>query len=269
MEDLREDRCVLFLDSGLGGIPYFRHFRQRNPGLGVAYLADRLNFPYGRRDRGELAAILAGLVEKIVRTVNPGIIVLACNSASIAALPGLRESFPALAFVGTVPAVKPAALASKTGRIGVLGTELTVRESCIRELAAMHGGCEILGIAAPELVDFVESRLDSADAEERRLAVRRYLDRFRENGVDALVLGCTHFLFLLEDFRSEAFPDIAVFESTQGISRRIESLLAANRPGGGGGVPNRLLLTGGNPPEPSWVTWAERLGCELSLLGEA
>jgi len=268
MEDKRENGSVLFLDSGIGGIPYFRHFRQRNPGRSVAYLADRRNFPYGGRDRAELAEILTGLVERAARKIGPDIIVLACNSASIAALSGLRERFPGLAFVGTVPAVKPAALASKTGRIGVLGTEFTVRESYIRELSARHGNHEIVGVAAPELVEFVEGRLDSATGEERKLTVRRYLDMFRENGVDALVLGCTHFLFLLEDFRSEALPDITVFESVQGISQRVESLLAADRPGGGACAPDRLFLTGETPPEPSWVAWAERLGCGLSLLEE-
>ncbi|MCL2600207.1 MAG: aspartate/glutamate racemase family protein [Treponema sp.] len=267
MVDLNKDRCVLFLDSGLGGIPYFRHFHERNPGRGVAYLADRRHFPYGKRDRGELGAILCDLVEKTVRIIDPGIIVLACNSASIAALPALRERFPALPFVGTVPAVKPAAQASKTGKIGLLGTELTVRES-----GAGHGGCEIMGIAAPELVEFVETRLSGATDEERRLTVRRYLDLFRQSGADALVLGCTHFLFLLDDFRREALPDIAVFESVRGISLRIESLLSAENRGGGTEAPgpaNCLFLTGQEPPEPSWVAWAERLGCGLSLLEES
>jgi len=274
---------ALFLDSGVGGIPYFRHFRERNGGAAggdsarrSAYLADRANFPYGVRGREELCEILIALVGKIAAALRPEIIVLACNSASIAALPALRERFPALPFVGTVPAVKPAALASKTRKIGVLGTELTVRDSRIREICALPGGCEIVGIAAPELVEFVESRLESATEEERGRMARRYLDRLRASGADALVLGCTHFLFLLEDFRREALPDIAVFESVQGVSQRVESLLAASAAGRGEkaavapaavlGAKSRLLLTGAAAPEPSWEAWARRLGCELSLL---
>jgi len=277
MEDQKKDRCVLFLDSGIGGIPYFRHFHQRNPDQSIAYLADRLHFPYGGRDRNELGEILAVLVERIVQNLNPRIIVLACNSATIAALHRLREHFPSIPFVGTVPAVKPAALASKTRKVGVLGTELTVRESYIRELSAQHGKCEILGIAAPELVQFVENRFDSASDEERRQKVQGYLDRFRAGGVDALVLGCTHFLFLLEDFQKEAMPDITVFESVHGISRRVESLLQAEfkeltgQPDGKNEAPrtpNRLFLTGREAPEASWMLWAERLNCKLSLLEE-
>jgi len=266
-----QNKSVLFLDSGIGGIPYFRHFRERNPGQSAAYIADRQNFPYGRRDREEVCAILAALVEKAARALRPEIIVLACNSATLAALPRLRELFPALAFVGTVPAVKPAALASKTGKVGLLGTELTVNEPSVKEIAVKHSGCELVGIAAPELVEFVETRADSATQEERRLMARRYLSRFRESGADALVLGCTHFLFLLEEFREEARPDIAVFESVEGISRRVESLLGQDRQGENGEAraPGRLLLTGAGAPEPSWKLWAERLGCALSLLEEA
>ena len=103
---------------------------------------------------------------------------------------------------------------------------------------------------------------------------RRYLDRLSASGADALVLGCTHFLFLLEDFRREALPDIAVFESVRGVSRRVESLLAASAAGRGEkaaapGAKSRLLLTGAAAPEPSWEAWARRLDCELSLLEDA
>ncbi|MDR0455612.1 MAG: glutamate racemase [Treponema sp.] len=261
---------VLFLDSGIGGIPYCRYFHQRNPGQSIVYLADRLHFPYGNWEKAELAAVLIKLVEQLVQTVNPQIIVVACNTATLAALSQLREHFPALPFVGTVPAVKPAALASKTGKIGVLGTELTIKESYIRELAAQYGNGEITGIAAPELVEFIENRLDSATPEEKREIVRRYLNHFRAAGVDAVVLGCTHFLFLEEDFRQEAAPGIAVFESVKGISQRIESLLAEAAPQEEtvSVTHNRLLLTGTDAPEPSWAAWAEGLGFDLSLLGE-
>ena len=210
-------------------------------------------------------------MESAIKTINPKIVALACNTATLAALSPLRERFPALDFVGTVPAVKPASLASKAGKIGVLGTELTIKESYIRELAAQYGGSEITGIAAPELVEFVEERLASAPPEEKREMARRYLDRFRAAGVDAIVLGCTHFLFLEDDFKQEAAPDITVFESIEGISRRIESLLGvtSEQDDAASAAENRLLLTGAAAPEPSWVTWAERLGFSLALLEEA
>jgi glutamate racemase len=263
-------RPVLFIDSGIGGIPYCRHFHRRNPGQRIVYLADRLHFPYGKWEKEKLAEVLIRLVEQAAIIINPKIVVIACNTASIAALEPLRKHFPAFPFVGTVPAVKPAALAAKTGKIGVLGTELTIQQPYIRELAARYGNNEIIGIAAPELVEFVEEYLDFAIPEEKEEIARYYLSRFRSEGVDTVVLGCTHFLFLEEEFRQAAIPDIAIFESIKGISQRIESLLAktAAREESESGVENVLMLTGSAAPEPSWTQWADRLGFNLALLGE-
>jgi len=270
MRENVEGGCVLFLDSGIGGIPYFSHFRQRNPDRALAYLADRANFPYGKRGRDELVSILSAVVEKITPVVEPEIIVLACNSASIAALAQLRERFSQIPFVGTVPAVKPAVLASKTGKIVVLGTEFTVREAHIKELGAKYGNREIVGIAAPDLVRFVENRLDVAGQNERKEIVSKYMRAIRETGADALVLGCTHFLFLLDDFRREATPDIAVFESVHGITARVESLLHEKELNKNGGASKSegsgyLLLTGTRPPESAWEKWASRLDCRILL----
>ena len=265
-----KNRPVLFLDSGIGGIPYCRHFLKRNPDESIVYLADRLHFPYGKREKHELTGILSRLVEQLIQTVNPKIAVLACNTATLAALPELRKQFPALPFVGTVPAVKPAALASKTGKIAVLGTELTVREPYIKELAAQYGDSQIIGIAAPQLVEFIEERLYSSTENEKNEMVRTYLGLVRTAGADTLVLGCTHFLFLQDDFQREAAPDIAVFDSLLGISQRIESLLGetAQAEKNNHNIQNRLLLTGTNAPEPSLISWAQHLGFSLSLLGE-
>jgi glutamate racemase len=263
------DNPILFIDSGIGGIPYCSHFLRRNPGARIVYAADRLHFPYGKFEKTELAEILVRLVGRLVKAIDPKIVVLACNTATIAALAELRECFPDLPFVGTVPAIKPAALASKTGKIGVLGTELTIKQPYIRELASQFGNGEIHGIAAPELVEFVENWFNSASANEKRNVASGYLNRFRTEGVDTLVLGCTHFLFLLDEFQREAAPDITVFDSITGISKRIETLLKEQKEKNSGEPArqqNRILLTGSAAPEPSWVSLAQRLGFSLSLL---
>ena len=267
--NVMEKQPILFLDSGIGGIPYCRYFHRKNPAESIVYLADRLRFPYGIWEKQELSTVLIALTDQIIKIVNPKIIVIACNTASLAALSQLRDHFPALPFVGTVPAVKPAALASKTGRIGVLGTELTVKQSYIRELAAQYGNGEVISIAAPELVEFVEERIKFASSEEKTEMARGYLNRFRAAGADTVVLGCTHFLFLEEEFRREAAPDITVFESVKGVSQRIESLVAETvSADNAASVYNRLLLTGTTAPEASWIAWAKRLNFNLSLLGE-
>ncbi|MDR1444559.1 MAG: glutamate racemase [Treponema sp.] len=274
-----DKRPVAFLDSGIGGIPYCRHFVSRNPGEPVVYLADHANFPYGGRSREELREILRGITEELAAREDPKILVLACNTATVSALSFLRDSFPRLIFVGTVPAVKPAALNSKTRRIGVLGTRRTVDDPYIQELADRYGGgVTIFPAAAPELVEFVEYRYARSGAEERRQAVIPYLERFRNLGVDGVVLGCTHFLFLLKEFREEAAPDLGIYDSVEGITRRIESLLdgglsggpgggLAETPAGGGAAFRRFYVREGSPEgESPWPFWAAGMGFELMKL---
>ena len=269
-----DKRPILFLDSGIGGIPYCRRFLRHNSTETVYYLADREHFPYGKREREELIVLLSETTEKIIKTLSPKIAVLACNTATVSALAELRLRFPELPFVGTVPAIKPALLAGKTGKVGVLGTERTIQDPYIRELAGALSGAGnaggIYGIAAPELVEFVERRIMTADENEKKAAAKKYIDRFRDAGAAAVVLGCTHFLFLLDEFRQEAEPSIKIFDSMDGITNRIESLLDDNNRAlrGEKSGQNRFFLTGANKPEDSWIQWADSMSFTLSLLEE-
>ncbi len=261
---------VLFLDSGVGGIPYAKDFITRNPHETIYYLADRENFPYGPRKKEEIADILISLTEKLQKQADPKIVVVACNTASIAALEPLRKNFPGLPFVGTVPALKPAALACKSGKIGVLATERTITD--IYSLNLEDGGCEIIAYAAPELVEFVEQNFESAGEKEKAEIVKIYVDLFRAEGADTLVLGCTHFLYLIDEFKREAEPSIKIFDSVEGITKRTEFLLDENsgalRAGKEKKTNNRLLLTGTQPPCTFWKNRADALGFDLYLLNE-
>ena len=263
-------RPVLFIDSGIGGLPYCNDFLKRNPLEEVCYLADRKNFPYGQRKKEELSLMLIELIEKLLKLTDPKIIVLACNSATVSAIDSLRRRFPNIPFVGTVPAIKPAANASKSGKVGVLGTARTVEDPYNQNLAeGCEKKCEIKGIAAPDLVEFVEERFDSADENEKKEIVRKYIELFRAEGVDSLVLGCTHFLFLLDVFQEEAAPFIKIFNSIDGVTKRIEYLLDENsgalRAGKNYKPANRLLLTGSEAAEPEWQNRAKKLGFDLYL----
>ena len=251
------NKPVLFLDSGIGGIPYCLDFLKRNERESVYYLADNKNFPYGTRKKEELISCLTALTEKLLKSVKPKIIVLACNTATVSALEYLRENFPQIPFVGTVPAIKPAAKASKNGKVGVLGTERTIEDPYNRKLAM--DGCEIIGIAAPELVEFVEHHFDETSEDEKTKMVKKYINLFRAKNADTLVLGCTHFLYLLEEFRREAAPYIKIFDSLDGITKRIEYLLDENdcslRAEEISNPERRLLLTG----ETADSLWQNRL----------
>jgi glutamate racemase len=263
------NRQILFIDSGIGGIPYCMDFLKKNPHEPLCYLADHKNFPYGPRGKEELTSILIMLMEKVLKKFEPKITVLACNTATIAALSSLRGEFPYIPFVGTVPAVKPAALASSNGKVGVLGTARTIEE--VSSLNLAEETCEIFGIAAPELVDFIELRFDDSSEEEKTEVVRKYIELFREANVDTLVLGCTHFLFLLEEFRREAKPFFEVFDSLAGITKRIEFLLDENS----GALraekdfrPVHQLMSTGAEAAPFWENRARKIGFDFILLNE-
>jgi glutamate racemase len=252
-----DNRPVLFIDSGIGGIPYCAEFIRENPQETVFYLADHENFPYGPLKKEDLISILIALTEKLLKKINPKIIILACNTATIAAISSLREKFPGTPFVGTVPAVKPAAEACHNGKVGVLATKRTIED--INGLHLADKSCEIYGIAAPELVEFVEKHLDESSEEVKINTVKKYIDIFSDAKVDAIVLGCTHFLFLLEEFHREAEGHFKVFDSLTGITKRIEFLLderdGALRADKNTTPEYSLLLTGAKSP-----VWEKRSG---------
>jgi len=264
------NRPVLFIDSGIGGISYCRDFFLKNPQETVYYLADNKNFPYGPRNKEELVSILITLTAKVLKKIGPKLIVIACNTATIAALSSLRKNFPQIPFVGTVPAVKPAAKASNNGKVGVLGTARTIEE--IHSLSLTDETCEIIGIAAPELVEFIELHFDSSGEREKIEIVKKYIEAFRAANVKTVVLGCTHFLFLLEEFRREASPSIEVFDSLAGITKRIEYLLDENdgklRAQKDSLAAYKLLLTGGETEKNLWETRARAIGFNLALFDE-
>jgi glutamate racemase len=268
------DKPVLFLDSGIGGLPYLNQFRERNPGELLVYAADRENFPYGFRSGEELTAILEKLLSRLIALCRPKLAVLACNTASVSALGSLRKRFPSLPLVGTVPAVKPAVLNSRTLLAGVLGTERTIAGEYIRGLALkFNPPCRIMGLAAPDLVRFVENDLDRASPSDRLEAVKPYIEKFRNAGADGIVLGCTHFLFLLDEFKNAAGPDMEVYDSLEGVAARAENLLKDRLLWRGGEqsprAPVRCFLTGGEAPGAAWERRAERFGLSLALLDHA
>ena len=258
------NRPILFIDSGIGGLLYCRNFLKHNPQEEVCCLADRQNFPYGPRGKDELCAILISLIDKLLVTINPKIIVIACNTAAVSTLDTLRRHYPDISFVGTVPAIKPAANASKTKKIGILGTARTIEDPYNQNLLKESGNqCEIIAVTAPDLVEFVERHLEEAGDEEKAKIVKKYTDIFRAKGADTLVLGCTHFLYLLDFFHREASPAIKVFDSLGGITKRIEFLLDENsgalRADNDFKPEHRLILTSEEPPQSIWINRAQNM----------
>ena len=259
---------VVFIDSGVGGLPYYGAFKKAAPSQPAAYVADRFNFPYGPKSKDELSRIVVDLAHRIVETLDPELLVVACNSASVSALEALRSTFPDLPVVGTVPAVKPAALYSKKRRIGVLATERTVNDPYTAYLSERFApDCALVGMAAPELVEFVERDFIDSQEDRRRSVAASYIDRFRALDVDAVVLGCTHFLFLAEEFKEQGGRSLAVFDSREGVAKRALALLKAGRNGNGQTQKlvskDSLFVTGAAAFENKWQKFASFFDLEF------
>ena len=268
-----DTRPILFLDSGIGCLPYGHFFHSRNKNESLVCIGDRANFPYGKKSREEVIKTLDSLTDNFLSLYNPKILALVCNTASVSGLDFLREKYPDIPIVGTIPAIKPAVTASKTRRIGVIGTERTVEDPYIEKLAERYGSdCEIIGIGAPDLVDFAQLRYWSSTPAERLSVVRRYVEKFRKAGADSIVLSCTHFLLLRDEFAAAAGGDISVYDSVEGVCRRIESILDENgcrlrapgeETGSDGKIVPQIVVSGSEELEPYWEPLASHFGFAL------
>jgi glutamate racemase len=200
--------------------------------------------------------------------------VIACNTASQAALAATRKAFPGLLVVGTVPEVKPAAERSRSGVVGVMATAKAVADPYLDALVARHAaGKRVVREAAQDLVAFVERRYAGSSAEERRAAVLPHVERLVAAGADEIVLACTHFLHVAEDIASCASAlaasrgegaRVEVVDSRDGVARRLRAVLAEAgllapaeaAPSGARSPENILLLSGPPPYEPVYAEFA-------------
>ena len=256
---------VAFIDSGVGGLPYLASARRLLPTERFVYAADREHFPYGRMSAQAVTEATTSLAARLIQRESPKLVVVACNTMSVVALAELRRRF-AVPFVGVVPAVKPAAELSQSKRIGVLATQRTVEGQYLKDLIEKFaGGCTVSSLPAADLVDFVERQMCSASAEERRARVRTEAAPFREARVDTVVLACTHFMHLEEEFRSELGEAVRIVDSREGVTRQIVRLLgthvAEQRLGA-----DTLYLTGALPVENRYLYFAKQFGLELGGL---
>ena len=216
---------LLFFDSGVGGLSVLEPARQLLPNAPIVYAADSAGFPYGKRSEAEIASRVPALLGRLVERFRPRLAVIACNTASTIALEHVRSALE-LPVVGTVPAIKPAAEISKTRVIGVLGTEATVRQPYVDDLAAEFApDCELIRHGSPELVELAEAKLagEKISVDEIRAAAQPMFDAPDGGRIDTVVLACTHFPLLDEELRV-AFPQVTYVDGGEGIARRIAYL---------------------------------------------
>jgi glutamate racemase len=235
---------ILFFDSGVGGLSVLGPTRALLPNAPVVYAADSAGFPYGKRTEAEIASRVPALLGRLVERYRPRLAVIACNTASTIALDHVRLALE-LPVVGTVPAIKPAAEASKTRVIGVLGTEATVRQPYVEDLASKFAAdCTIIRHGSPELVELAEAKLAGEDvtAEAVGAAAQPLFDAPGGDRIDTVVLACTHFPLLQKELES-AFPDVTYVDGGAGIARRIV-WLTREQPWPAGPANGLMIFTG-------------------------
>ena len=217
-----DPRPVGMFDSGVGGLSILREFQRLVPRERVVYFADTAYFPYGPRDAGEVRKRSFAAAHRLIEA-EAKLIVVACNTASAAAVADLRELFP-VPFVAMVPAVKPATFVSKTGHVAILATPGTLVGDLYADVVEEFGrGVRIDSVPGHDLAELVE-RGESGTAAARH-AVRAVLGGSVASGADTVVLGCTHYEFLADAIAAE-FPTITVLGSSEPVARRALAVLS-------------------------------------------
>lgn len=218
----KEDYIAVF-DSGVGGISVLRHLRKWMPNERYLYFGDSANAPYGSRPTEEIRR-LAETVAEYLLTRGIKALVVACNTATSAAIGALREKYPELIVIGIEPALKPAVDAFPRGTIGVLATPVTLREEKFRRLVESYSGhCRVIDLPAPGLSQLVEHGL--GDSEEAEALLRPILAPWAGE-MDALVLGCTHYPFAAATIRRIMGEDILLLDGGDGTARETRRRLA-------------------------------------------
>lgn len=231
-------------DSGVGGISIVLEMRARMPALDILYLSDARFLPYGDRDEAfVLARSLAAAAFLVAHGARA--LVVACNTATAAAVPALRARFD-VPVIGVEPAVKPAALATRSGIVGILATASTLQSRRYADLLERFGGfARVIGQPCPGLVEQVEA--GDFDGPDTRALLERHLAPLLAAGADTLVLGCTHYPFLRPLIEQLAGPEVCVVDPSGAVARRVQEVLGADT----GGAGRFQAFTTGNAPSQS------------------
>jgi glutamate racemase len=223
---MADSRPLLFFDSGVGGLSVLAPTAALLPRAPLVYVADSAGFPYGTRSETEIAARVPALLGRLAERFDPRLIVIACNTASTIALQHVRAALD-IPIVGTVPAIKPAAALSETRVIGVLGTEATVRQPYVDDLAARFAAdCTVLRHGSAELVDLAEAALGGIPPPRERLAAVLGGLFAQPDGdrLDVIVNACTHFPLLEAELAEAAPRPVRFVDGGPGIARRVAHL---------------------------------------------
>lgn len=210
-------------DSGVGGVTVANAIRSELPLCNIIYVADSAHLPYGDKSLEEIKEYSEGIASFLIDQ-GCKIIVIACNTASAAALKYLRERFPQIRFIGMEPAVKPAAEQTKSGVVGVIATTATFQGELFASVVERFAsGVEVIRQPCPGLVQQIEAGQQNAPKTEDML--RQWVTPMKEKGIDALVLGCTHYPFVKPVLEKILGPDVRIIDPAPAIARQVSRVV--------------------------------------------
>ena len=220
---INENPIGLF-DSGIGGTSIWKEVHALMPYENTIYLADSKNAPYGLKSKDEIIALSCKNTEFLLEN-NCKIIVVACNTATTNAIKELRAKYN-VPFIGIEPAIKPAALQSKTQTIGILATKGTLNSELFHKNVANHPDVKIIEQIGHGLVQLIENGdMDSAEMEE---LLKSYLNPMVEKNIDYLVLGCSHYPYLIPQIKKIIPPQIKIIDSGEAVAKQTQKILEQN-----------------------------------------
>ena len=254
---MTDTRPIGVFDSGVGGLTVLQQLHGRLPAESLVYLADLAHFPYGPRYQHEVRDFAVRIIDHLV-SLDTKLVVIACNTATAAALPLVRERFD-VPIVGVIaPGAQAAVEATRNGRVAVISTEGTrASQEYVHAIKEANPGVGVLGIASPDLVDIVER--GAAGGVEAEAALTAIVDEVAGWGADTLVLGCTHYPLLRPALsRVIGERDITVVDSAETTALRVSRILATNR----------LESVNASPAPPTMLVTAspERFAATAELL---
>jgi len=233
-------------DSGVGGLSVWREIVRLLPGEDTIYFADQVHVPYGPRGESEIRVYCDGITRYLLDRGCKAIVV-ACNTASAAALKHLRETFPDVPTIGMEPAVKPAVAVTRSGVVGILATPATFAGRLFQATAGRHAaGIRLINQVCDGLAEHVEA--GQLDGPETDALLRRFLAPLVEAGADTIVLACSHYPFLIGSIRRIVGADVTVIDPAPAIARHLSTVLTQTgllatrlRPG------EHLFISSGDP----------------------
>jgi len=212
---------IVVFDSGIGGKTLVTNIKKKLPSERVVFVSDSEHCPYGEKSVAQIRKLVLARLKKHLDQ-NPAIVVIACNTATVAAIDWLRKEYPNIKFVGMVPALKPAVAFSKTKTIAVLATPLTVKSNKYKQLIQQFTkGFKVYSIGAKGLAKAIEN----SDKKLVDRLLKRYLSPLKQRKVDVIVLGCTHYLLVKSAIQDMMGKGVILVDSNEAVVNRVNYLI--------------------------------------------